>query len=58
MTDTKRWTVRGIERKTLAMLANVRQTSGGTFGEFINESVAFWYDALDEDDANDDEEDA
>ncbi len=54
MTDAIRWTVRGIRPETLEMLAIVRQTSEGTFGEFVNEAVAQWYellpDAAEEDD--------
>ena len=55
MADSKRWTVRGIRPETLILLSNIRQTSGGTYGEFINESVEWWYDSLP--DADSDEED-
>ncbi len=54
MTDTIRWTVRGIHSETLNMLANIQESSGGTYGEFVNEAVAHWYellpDAAEEDD--------
>ena len=53
MTDNLiRWTVRGICPNTLDMLANIQQTSGGNYGEFINEAVAQWYEFLP--DANED----
>jgi hypothetical protein len=55
MTDAKRWTVRGIRQETLDKLAIVRQNSDGSFGEFVNEAIATWYDTLPE--ANADEED-
>jgi hypothetical protein len=55
MTDTLiRWTVRGIHQETLDMLGIVRQTSGGTYGELVNEAVAEWYDALPDADAPED----
>lgn len=54
MTDTLiRWTVRGIRQETLDMLAIVRQNSEGTFGDYVNEAVAQWFDSL----PNADEED-
>ena len=55
MTDTIRWTVRGIRPETLEMLATVRQNSEGTFGEYINMAVATWYESL-PDAAEDDDE--
>ena len=56
MTDNLiRWTVRGICPYTLDMLANIQQTSGGNYGEFINEAVAQWYDSLPDDIEEDDE---
>ena len=56
MTDTKRWTVRGIRPETLKMLAIVRQTSEGTFGEYINMAVATWYESLPDADEEDEDE--
>jgi hypothetical protein len=55
MTNTIRWTVRGIRPETLEMLATVRQTSEGTFGEYINMAVAQWYDLLPDAAEEDDE---
>jgi hypothetical protein len=56
MTDNLiRWTVRGIRQETLDMLANIQETSGGNYGEFINEAVAQWYDLLP--DANEENDD-
>ena len=55
MIETKRWTVRGIRQETLDMLAIVRQNSEGSFGEFVNEAIATWYESLPE--VNADEED-
>jgi hypothetical protein len=56
MTDNLiRWTVRGIHPETLDMLANIQESSGGNYGEFINEAVAQWYDSLPDDIEEDDE---
>jgi hypothetical protein len=38
------------------MLAIVRHNSDGTFGEFVNEAVARWYELLP--DANEDDDEA
>ena len=55
MTDNLiRWTVRGIRSETLDMLANIQETSGGNYGEFVNEAVAQWYDSLPDDNDDDD----
>ena len=57
MTDNLiRWTVRGIRPETLGMLANIQESSGGNYGEFINEAVAQWYELLP--DANDEDDEA
>jgi hypothetical protein len=37
------------------MLANIQETSGGNYGEFVNEAVAQWYDSLPDDIQEDDE---
>ena len=56
MTDNLiRWTVRGICPETLDMLANIQETSGGNYGDFINEAVSFWYSSI-PDDIEEDEE--
>ena len=55
MTDTIRWTVRGIRPETLEMLAIVRQNSEGTFGEYVNMAVATWYESLPDAAEEDDE---
>ena len=55
MTDTIRWTVRGIRPETLEMLAIVRQNSEGTFGEYVNMAVAIWYESLPDAAEEDDE---
>ena len=57
MTDNLiRWTVRGIRPETLDMLANIQETSGGNYGEFINEAVAQWYEFLPDATEEDDDE--
>ncbi len=48
MTDAIRWTVRGIKQNTIDMIAEVQGTSGGSYGELINEAVLTWYDSLPE----------
>jgi hypothetical protein len=53
MSNAIRWTVRGIKQSTIDMIAEVRETSGGSYGELINEAVETWYDSLPE--ATDDE---
>ncbi len=56
MTDNLiRWTVRGIHSETLDMLANIQETSGGNYGDYINEAVAQWYELLPDDMEEDDE---
>lgn len=57
MADTKRWTVRGIQKETLEMLSVVRQHSTGNYGDYVNEAVAQWYESLPDAD-EDNEEDA
>ena len=56
MTDNLiRWTVRGIRSETLDMLANIQETSGGNYGDYINEAVAQWYELLPDANEEDDE---
>ncbi len=56
MTDNLiRWTVRGIHSETLNMLANIQESSGGNYGEFINEAVAAWYESVPDAFEDDDE---
>jgi hypothetical protein len=58
MTDKKRWTVRGIRQETLDKLAIVRENSEGSFGEFVNEAVASWYESLPEVDPGESDDEA
>jgi hypothetical protein len=46
MKETIRWTVRGVSQQTLQKLAIVRKNSDGTFGDYVNEAVAQWYESL------------
>jgi hypothetical protein len=38
------------------MLANIQESSGGNYGEFVNEAVAQWYESLP--DANEEDNEA
>ena len=59
MSDTLiRWTVRGIRQETLDMLAIVRQNSEGSFGEYVNEAINFWYSSLPEVDPGESDDEA
>ena len=53
-----RWTVRGVDRTTIAMVADVAENSGATYGELLNEIVAGWYRQLPETDEDTDIESA
>ena len=61
MTDTDtliRWTVRGISPETLNMLSIVQETSGGSYGQYVNMAITTWFDSLEEDDAGDEDDKA
>ena len=58
MIETKRWTVRGISQQTIDMLAIVRQNSEGSFGEYVNEAIATWYESLPEAISNEEDDEA
>ena len=54
MSDTFiRWTVRGINPETLNMLSIVRETSGGSYGQYVNMAITTWFDSLEEDNEDD-----
>jgi hypothetical protein len=54
-----RWTVRGIDASIIAMLRDVSEVSGVTFGELLSAAVTLWYRQLPEvgDDADEDNRD-
>jgi hypothetical protein len=50
MTETIRWTVRGVDATTVHRIKEVQETSGGSCGDLLNEAVEFWYQSLPDDD--------
>ena len=50
MENTK-WTVRNVPLETKKKLLEVKQVSGGTFGELLAEAIDYWFEALPEDSA-------
>ena len=50
MQDFKRWTVRNVAPETIETINLMREFSGFTAGELLNEAVSDWYENLEEDD--------
>lgn len=50
MQESKRWTVRNVDPETIQIINQMREFSGFTAGELLNEAVSDWYENLEEDD--------
>jgi hypothetical protein len=46
MSDTKRWTVRGVDPEALALLLLVQRGCGQTLGALLSDAIREWYNRL------------
>ena len=51
-----RWTLRGIDTETRAIVREIAELNGITHGDCVNEAVELWFSALLEDDEEEDVE--
>ena len=54
---SKKWSVRGVNPKSVEKLLEVKKICGESVGQLLNESIEFWYDCLETDDEEALEED-
>ena len=57
MSNLKRWTIRNVDLKTIAIINEIRGQSGATSGELVNEAVLDWFENFEELGAEDDQDD-
>ena len=57
MINLKRWTIRNIDPEMIAVINDIRGQSGATSGALVNEAILDWYENLEEEDAEDDQDD-